>query len=384
MSPSSTSSSKRGPWRLLFRVVAFALPLAIPLGIIEIQLWRVGESWSAERSLAYQRAHPDSRYARRYFSQQFNRYKLLGIRQHQPEILVVGSSRAMQFRSELFPGHERDFYNAGGILQGLADFEQLVALMHAGDVPVPRVLIITVDMWWFRQGDAGRATWLTDDGLTEAAYTLAGHVAAIRAIREKGFPSRADGSQVIGAGSGGFRPDGSRSEGPLVEECVRDPRFVDHEHPPIGERIRKGLMQFADTAGFDANDGETFTRALGALRAMGVETYVLFPPLSTEAANAIAARGGGLNDLWIEFNGRFANKVKQLASVAVILETPDDIGYTDEAMWDGFHPGAVLLTSVMERFVASAPAGSVMADISLKKLRELREDAVCPRALDNR
>ena len=71
-------------------------------------------------------------------------YKYEGYRQRRPEIVAIGTSRAMQIRDYFFT---KPFYNLGGLVQGqtqaFALLDQLI-LKHP-----PQTIIFAVDFWTF-------------------------------------------------------------------------------------------------------------------------------------------------------------------------------------------------------------------------------------------
>jgi hypothetical protein len=73
-------------------------------------------------------------------------YKTTKTKLVSPDILILGSSRAMQFEEEFFDS-TFSFYNAGGAINRLDNFEQFWKRLDNK----PKYLIITVDAWWFNE-----------------------------------------------------------------------------------------------------------------------------------------------------------------------------------------------------------------------------------------
>lgn len=96
---SSTFSSNRGrAFGFVMRGLVFLLPAALFVGVFEVVFWRSGDAWPIDWVVREQLRDPTVLYCRGYFAQQFNVYKLAMWRALSPDILVVGSSRVMQFR----------------------------------------------------------------------------------------------------------------------------------------------------------------------------------------------------------------------------------------------------------------------------------------------
>lgn len=63
-----------------------------------------------------------------------------------PEILVLGSSRSMQYSSSFFDS-KKSFYCAGGAINALENFNQFWKNIENK----PEYLIVTIDPWWFNE-----------------------------------------------------------------------------------------------------------------------------------------------------------------------------------------------------------------------------------------
>jgi hypothetical protein len=77
-------------------------------------------------------------------NQQAFPYKIEMLRQINPEVVVVGSSRSMQVRSEFF---SKTFLNMGGAVLGVTDLENTVKVINSMSRP-PNLAIIFFDPWW--------------------------------------------------------------------------------------------------------------------------------------------------------------------------------------------------------------------------------------------
>lgn len=341
----------------------FVLPFALAAAPFEVVMWRTGESWPVTRALAAQREAAregeELLWDRRLFSQQFNVYKLAGIAAGDPEVLVVGSSRVMQFRAEHVS--PLSFYNAGGLLQGYADLTKLLDMLSSGQLPMPEVLVIGLDPWWFTSGEPGPPSWLVPARLTDAAFDPSAHLRALVAIPGDARPLDAVlGSESTPTSGGlglnamrgnGFRADGSRRYGGYLLEFACHPRYRDRESPPVLERIRQGSRQFAVGAGFDRDRWST---ALATMRALPTEVVVFVPPVSTEAARAL--RASPPHARWWE---HYLEAARSAAGVqAVVIESPETVGLDDRYMLDGFHPSEVLIGMAVAEMQERAPAAS--------------------------
>lgn len=71
-------------------------------------------------------------------------YKLALFKHHQPEVVVLGSSRALQIRDQFFTV---PFVNMGRAMTEVESAAPIIETLIAG--PKPKLLIISVDFWWF-------------------------------------------------------------------------------------------------------------------------------------------------------------------------------------------------------------------------------------------
>src|SRR5262245_43642231 len=144
--PSSISSSDdRAVRRFLRHLARFCLLPAAVVVIGEGVLVGSGEVWPIDRVIAFQRAHPDSRFLRA-IDQVFYASKYRGVLARQPSVLVAGSSRTMKFRAAMFGDRAMAFFNAGGMINSLDDLEDF-----GGSFAPPRlpdVVILGIDLWW--------------------------------------------------------------------------------------------------------------------------------------------------------------------------------------------------------------------------------------------
>jgi hypothetical protein len=161
--------------RNLRYALLFALPLAIAfagLGTSYLALWRAGETIDPITA-ARQQQEQDVRYGSALFYRP-RPYKIEGATLRRADVILLGSSRAMQFVET--PWRESAF-NAGGAMRDLESGEMFVdAVLKAYH---PKQMIITLDWWWFSEtrrpdapSDASPETPLTLHELMQPAVWL--------------------------------------------------------------------------------------------------------------------------------------------------------------------------------------------------------------------
>ncbi len=118
---------------LLYMSITMGLPLAV--GEFRPLEW-VTEAQESDEVL-FARGYRDD----------FVPFKFLSVIRRQPELLILGSSRVMQFRAGMFERSSSELYNAGGAAANIYEARNfLYALPHEA---LPAVLILGIDQDWF-------------------------------------------------------------------------------------------------------------------------------------------------------------------------------------------------------------------------------------------
>jgi len=385
MSPSSTSSSDRArALRFALRVLAFGFPLLAPALVFETALFRTGESWPIGLVVRRQSQAPESVFGRQILSQQFNLYKLANIRNRAPAILVVGSSRVMQFRGFLFHPSEAAFYNAGGLIQTDADLIEYAREVRAGALPAPKALIVGIDPWWLKTGASPRQ-WVTDSPWSDAALRFGEHVQAARSLLKSrdvpfgdalagrlertpayGYPGFGLAALAYGDGE---RHDGSHLYTIGILDFLRSRQFHDRETPTILQRVRESSHQFTPADSLDARRIDAFIAALQSLRERGVEVETFLPPYSDEVLAALDEAAPGW---WIDYRDRLPERLRAAGFVCLPVGSPASYNLDDRYMFDGFHPSEVFDSYLLERLVSMAKPGGTLSKVDVEHLRKLR------------
>ncbi len=396
MSHSSISNSKVKKhasgeiWLFLRRILTFLFPFLIISIILEFGLWKTGDLWAPQYALHQQQASAnESIYGPRFFSDQFNIYKLSGIRYRHPSILVIGSSRVMQIRDIMFHPLETEFYNGGGLLRNAFDLEAFAAMLMRGELPLPKVLIIGIDPWWLRT-NYGETTWLHD---SDERFSFAGHIEAFRQIVKKGafqkvfaatssLKSPVFGHETIGTfariDGTGFRKDGSSLYPPKVLlEFMETPIYVDRESPSIIDRIQMARREFSLPAVIDEKRVNLIVKALSLIQKKGVEVHAFMPPFSTEAFEALET-SPPLNQWWDYYKNEFPKLLEKNNIMLVPVSHPVQFDLNDTYMFDGWHPSEVYIGDLMKRMIEQAPDSSYLKNVNIENLTALIEKASIP------
>jgi hypothetical protein len=141
---------------LATKACALSLPILLWCAFTLVLAYRSGELGSFDRVINQQAAGRDLLYGLA-FSDPVVPYKFAAVQKRHPKILALGSSRVMQFRAVFFRDPS-SFYNAGGAVQHLEDYNHF--LSHLPASTLPEILIISLDQDFFN--DAWRSEEIFD------------------------------------------------------------------------------------------------------------------------------------------------------------------------------------------------------------------------------
>lgn len=206
------------------------LPLGLAVAAGEVASLRSVAERQMREPLLYGRSYRDD-----YFA-----FKLIATRLRSPRILALGSSRVMQFRSEMFGADASGFYNAGGSASTMREALEFVRQLKP---PYPQLIIFGIDQSWLPQAaqfEHAKLDVVTSDGTDVARSVRLSHLVLkdwyagkipVRRVLARRDPY--DGQPAMGvnaiAWGNGFRPDGSYQYGNYRREW-----------PPVAKRLEEG------------------------------------------------------------------------------------------------------------------------------------------------
>jgi hypothetical protein len=350
------------PWRvrLAWKLAAAALPPLVLVGAACGVWLRVGEFVTAAQAVQAQSSDRQVLFGQAY-SNRTRAYKWHAVRLRRPEVLALGSSRVLQFRSEAFSSR---FFNAGGNADCLEDLGAF--LFDLPEDARPAQVIVGLDQWWFngtytapgcRSDQATESpalsaftgAWLDTwwDALA-GKFTLADVLAA----------PRVDGESRIGLNAwlnrNGFRNDGSYLYGGIIGDPENPAKNADYRFLGTIARIRAGAARF--TPGRSVDDGRVsvFREFLRQCRARRIHVTAFLPPFPRAVLNAMHG-----------FRGRFdymealpSRLGRVAAEEGVFLGDMTDLaalGFSDLEAIDGYHCSEKAYLAVLIRLAQSDP-----------------------------
>jgi len=209
----------------------------------------------------------------------------------QPDIVAIGSSRVMQFRSDMFAG---SFVNLGGAFGSLAEGEALVKRMLSRHRP--KLVLFGIDFWWFNvnyQSAKGAAQARVPASVSPVKQMLAtvswlanGKISLSEVIDGLGGKQQTNCHLGVQAKKTlqGFGPDGSYYYVGLItgQHPSDDVQFVN-----TISRIRSGNRRFDYGFSVDPAHLQRFRDILSLLKAEQIPTVLFLPPLAPRANEEI-------------------------------------------------------------------------------------------------
>jgi len=292
-------------------------------------------------------------------------YKLDLVRERRPEILALGSSRALQFRSEFF---RVEFANAGramnAIEHGAAFVDELLK------VHTPRTVIMTVDLWWLndaRKYKGERARRLEDTSKLTSTFwgfvndrkiTKLQTVQAFLGDLSNPISSRSSIGIAALARGRGYRPDGSRDYGDRYFGL--DASFDDVRFETSMRRARRG--------GTLLSHGETISREhltalenlLQRFRLHNVSVIVVLPPLAAGLLDYLNASGK------FRYMDEARQALRQLSVPVFDFTDPRTLDARDCEFADALHAGDIIYQRMLAEMTS---AGLLRDEIDLQVIK---------------
>lgn len=287
------------------------------------------------------------------------RYKLASIRLRQPALLAIGSSRALEFRADLFTGGDRVFYNAGSLAERLYEFRRALAHLPPGAC---KELIIVLDQWSFnenwpnavdnplfeRELSGGGSDIL--NSLQRAARltwrdVASGHLelgAVVQGGEHLGVTARVRGD--------GFRWDGSYS----YAEAIRNPAAAkDYQFKDTLDRVATGTRRFEFGDAVDGAALEELRLLLSEARKRDIEVVTYLPPFAPTVARALVESKG--HRYLREIAPAVRPIVEQAGYAFFDFTSCVPLGCTDAEFVDGLHPGSTANARLLITMADSVP-----------------------------
>lgn len=229
--------------KFLSAIALFLIPVFLVCGLFGFGLYKSGE-WRSEEEIVERMADGESLLMGLAYRDNTFYFKHLAASAKKADLLVLGTSRSMQFSSKFFT--EPSFYNAGGGAGYVHAYRYFLETLP--EDALPKTLILVLDQYFFEEGWSAEASL---PALDYAHYNFNLKTALPRFLKDwaKGkfrlrdmlfAPESTYGIAAVGRGSG-FYSDGSYCYGDLMDhpENGTDVGFHDSF-----DRIARGVKRF--------------------------------------------------------------------------------------------------------------------------------------------
>ncbi len=267
---------------LLLRFFLFLLPVGLVLGLSLSVFLLAREFTSVERVIETQIDHPETLMGFAY-GDYTKRYKILMTLKQDPEILTIGTSRSMEFRSGFFT-KDTAFYNAAG-MDNPSDLSDFIRALPAESRL--KTIIVGVDARYLESKPAPSASWqnvplrerlhrfVTYNWRTVYTDYAKGKFSLSTLIKQR-YASNHIGLTAL-TKQKGFRLDGSYDYGVLLENEAR----LEALRQSIAERassIKGGGLGIGYDKELSTKRIEELKRFLDACRERSIQVIGFLPP----------------------------------------------------------------------------------------------------------
>jgi hypothetical protein len=223
-------------------------------------------------------------------------FKMSGVRFRRPSVVVLGTSRVMQFRAQMFNAPRR-FYNAGGAVATVWELRPFLDAIPLGQEP--EVLIIGLDQYLFNANYAEfevatpavelgwtdivqNARWTVYDDYRDGKFDLAALFRRKQGMERLGLNAIANNN--------GFRNDGSYYYGKFIAN-PRGSGNEDIDFKTTLDRIRRGTSRFEYGSRVSPRAVDELAAFLNTCRERGIHVAAFLPPFAHEVYTRMMSLG---------------------------------------------------------------------------------------------
>jgi hypothetical protein len=332
--------------RFLIQLLVYLVPLTVYVLSTSGAAAYAGEFYPLRQIAALQAGSTPVLYGRAYRDNYFS-YKLIATKLRRPEVLSIGSSRMLEFRSMFFNKKSSAFYNAAHSAQSIYQVHDFLEALDQSELP--KVLIISLDHPWFNAASRYAAPpsgpeQVDDESMpdfihaADVSRSVAVDVASrklkvdrLLAHKDPVYGVQAYGLNAIVNGMG-FRNDGSYQYG---GDILNPPGF--------GDKMREGFKDLRQNIDSHFVGGDELSRQgldeleliLKFARAHGIFVIGFSPPYAPTIYREMMSDGRhtyitqevmALQDLFKRYGFAYFN-----------FSDAAQLGATEEDMVDSFH-----------------------------------------------
>ena len=329
--------------KFIFRIFIFSIPLFLVLMPPLWYLYKAKENFfDLERFLKNSNTEKYLiGYAYNEKNYRYLKWKSISINP-KCDVWSIGSSRAMQFRKEMFV---KSFYNAGFIVRKINEFLPLMKSIDSSKHP--DVLIITLDTWMFNANydkvdeDIDETKWSNSFSLNPNFQILKSvwkDIIVNKFESEKIYNS--NGFNRIGCKAlyknSGFRNDGSFYYGQQIQKLlIKDSTCSDYNFKNTFSRIDRGIKLFEYGNTPNPKAFEELEKFLDYCQNNSIMVVLIMPPFAKATYNKMLTSG---NYKYIQHIPEKCNILaKKYGFEFYNFTAPIAINSDDNEFIDGFH-----------------------------------------------
>ncbi len=369
----ATPGLKKFALKALLLAAPFALVYAVPFFI----LLGTGELLPLDRVIEKQ-ALPRPAYFNFFYNpNETNYFKLRSAVLRKPEVVVLGSSRMLKFRTLFFKG--ASFYNAGLGAQKLSHMKEFVErIPESGQ---PKLLILGLDQWFFNPKGLHLTDAVYEPALKEWRpfkifwnqwKNVYRDLYSKRISLARLFQSSPD-AELIGAGArmtkSGFRNDGSMGIYKMTlmeEEKERSGRLG--SIAVAVSMIDKAAPYFERSDSASEESLRTLDEILSLCKHRGIRVVGFLPPYAPSVYAKMLSVGKGYEYL-SGLSGRVAPLFEKAGFGFFDFSDVKDLGYTDGDFHDGLHGSQKVYLDLFIRMTEKNDALARVTDIPYLRSR---------------
>jgi hypothetical protein len=316
------------------------------------------------------------------------RLKVEAAKAIRPEVLVIGPSRANQFRSAMFK--PMSFYNAGNSVYVLRDYQRMLEEMGA---PLPRVVVFSLDFYFFNdEWDAGRGGYVSYDdvgawGSAEHRTMLSQYVKFVKRNPLLLLPFRTDpysgvpalGFQAAQRGKG-FRIDGSIQYGDVLRGD-----FANAGVNPVAvdvRRVERGRRPFLFGDRLDTERLQDLSRLAEFARSHNVTLVGVTMPYAPEMVTAMD--NSPRHEIWRQFLlPQTAQWFRSLGIVYFDFTRLESFGGRADEFVDGFHASETAILRMLLAMTRNPEFAGLLPRLERGELERKLQNATALEAYKN-
>lgn len=301
------------------------------------------------------------------------RYKLVGALLRRPKLLAMGSSRALEYRSDLFTLPDGAFYNVGLLTERLFEFRRAFRQLPLDDC---KGIILVLDQWNFnpnwpnvvdnplyeREISAGDSNVL--NALQRSVWSVwhdlaSGHLeltAVLAGGHNLGVNARVRGN--------GFRWDGSY----YYADVLADPVHAkDYQFKNSLGRVASGSNRYEFATDVDPRALDELRLLLAEARRRGLNVVAYLPPYAPTVEHAL--RNGGRHTYMAKIAAAVAPVFEEAGYPFFDFTSCESLGCTDAEFVDGVHAGTKADARILLELVKAAPWLKAWVDVDVVTAR---------------